>query len=320
MTAGTFRTFSDPEAFYPAIRARRVDGVVTERGQFQADLTRVDFRRLLMQRANEHLARVWNVETTPQRASFIFATDQGQSAMHVSGLPLRAGSIIAWNSGFAGHHKSAAAGSWGSMSLKLEDFSTSSETVLGRLLPAPSGFCLIRPPELLMKRLLDLHETAGHLARTTPDRIANPEVNRAIEQALIEALMSCLSGGDMAEPRSAASNRGKVLRRLEQVLEANPEQALYMGELCAAVGASYPTLRACCHEHLGMSPKRYLWLRRMDLARRALRRAAPKVATVTEIATGYGFWELGRFSVAYRSLFGEPPSVTLHRPPENSAS
>ena len=104
------------------------------------------------------------------------------------------------------------------------------------------------------------------------------------------------------------------------VLEANPEQALYMGEICAAVGASYPTLRACCHEHLGMSPKRYLWLRRMDLARRALRRADPEVATVTEIATGYGFWELGRFSVAYRSLFGKSPSVTLHRPPENSAS
>jgi AraC-like DNA-binding protein len=37
-------------------------------------------------------------------------------------------------------------------------------------------------------------------------------------------------------------------------------------------------------------------------------------ATVTEIATTHGFWELGRFSVEYRGLFGESPSTSLRRP------
>jgi AraC-like DNA-binding protein len=66
-----------------------------------------------------------------------------------------------------------------------------------------------------------------------------------------------------------------------------------------------------------MSPIRYLWLRRMHLAHRALRAADPAASTVTEIATNHGFWELGRFSVAYRSLFGESPSASLHRPSED---
>jgi len=69
---------------------------------------------------------------------------------------------------------------------------------------------------------------------------------------------------------------------------------LYMPELAAQVGASYWTLRDCCLEYLGMSPKRYLSMRRMNLARRALRNAEAQRTTVTEIASDYGFWELGR--------------------------
>ena len=119
------------------------------------------------------------------------------------------------------------------------------------------------------------------------------------------------------ESSRAHHRHAEIMRRLEAVLEANPDRTLYAAELCAATGASDRTLRACCQEHLGMSPMRYLWLRRMHLARRGLRVANPAATTVTEIATNYGFWELGRFSVAYRSLFGESPSAALRRRPED---
>jgi hypothetical protein len=29
-------------------------------------------------------------------------------------------------------------------------------------------------------------------------------------------------------------------------------------EFCVAVGVPYPALRACCQEHLGISPRRHL--------------------------------------------------------------
>jgi AraC-like DNA-binding protein len=89
---------------------------------------------------------------------------------------------------------------------------------------------------------------------------------------------------------------------------------MYLADICSAVGASERTLRACCEERLGMGPIRYLWLRRMHLARRALLGADPATATVTRIATDHGFWELGRFSVAYQVLFGESLSASLRKP------
>jgi AraC family ethanolamine operon transcriptional activator len=32
---------------------------------------------------------------------------------------------------------------------------------------------------------------------------------------------------------------------------------------------------------------------------------------VTDIPTEFGFWELGRFAVNFRQIFGESPSATL---------
>jgi AraC-like DNA-binding protein len=163
-----------------------------------------------------------------------------------------------------------------------------------------------------MNRLLRLHKAAGQLAGTTPDILAHPEVAKAIEQELIGLMVRCLT--DRASERTPpAHERLPVMRRFERVLEASSGKPLHLAELCAAIGVSARTLRHHCMRHLGMSPHRYLLLRRMSLARRALALADPNTRTVTEVATEHGFWELGRFSVAFRKLFGESPSATLRQ-------
>jgi transcriptional regulator GlxA family with amidase domain len=103
------------------------------------------------------------------------------------------------------------------------------------------------------------------------------------------------------------------MRRFNEYLEAHSGRPLYITEICAGIGVAERTLRASCEEHLGMGPIRYLTLRRMHIVRRALQRADSSNSTVTRIVTDHGFWELGRFSVAYRELFGESPSETSRK-------
>jgi AraC-like DNA-binding protein len=184
-----------------------------------------------------------------------------------------------------------------------------------RQLKSPTNIRILRPSAPLLSRLLALHKAAGDLAATAPDILANPQVARSMEQALIRAMVACLTHPDTNDRQHSTRIRLAVMQRFEQMLEAHSDEPLHVTDICAGIGVSERTLRLHCQEHLGMSPHRYLWLRRMNLVHRALTRAEATARTVTAIANDYGFAELGRFAVSYRRLFGESPSATLRRPP-----
>jgi AraC-like DNA-binding protein len=318
MPSSATRAFTDPDIYFAGIRNLQIDGVITKRGEFRAESTRIDLQRLWMHRFDEDLPRIMRITPSGKRSLILFATDPHQPTMQVSGIETSQHQIAMFGLDRPYYLRSSATCGWGTMSLTPEDLAAVSEAIIGRPLMPPSFPRWTKPPAPVASRLLQLHEAAGHLAKTTPDILAKPEVARAVEEALVEAMILCLTEGHSDDVRNVHRHRATVMRRLEEVLTSTPDRPLYMPQLCTTVGASYTTLRDCCQEYLGMSPKRYLWLRRMHLVRRVLKSADAEKTTVTEIATDYGFWELGRFAGAYRSLFGEPPSAALHRPPEDS--
>jgi len=162
-----------------------------------------------------------------------------------------------------------------------------------------------------MARLVRLHAEVGRLAEDAPHVIANPATARGLEQSLIEAMVACLDQADDHEDSAARRRHQLIMRRFHRFLEKNPETVLYLPEICARIGVSARTLLMCCHEYLGMGPKRYLLLRHMHLVRRALQTATPDTATVTGILTRHGVWQFGRCAGRYKLMFGENPSNTL---------
>jgi len=307
--------FTDPDEYYASIGG--FEGIVTARGDYHAKLTSVNFSRLWMSRGEDSLARICTFTPPSGRTEILFGTDQDQPAQQIAGMERPFDKVTAISIGSSYHVRTSAACRWGAMSLPSADLATLGLAISGRQLMPPSFTHHIKPSTSAFLRLRHLHEAAGHLARKTPDILAKPEVARALEEALGEAVVLCLAGAEPADVRSAHIHHARIVRRFEEALHANSNGSVYMSELCAAVGTSYSTLRDCCQEYFGMSPKQYLWLRRMHLARRDLCRADPEKTSVTEIATDYGFWELGRFAVAYRTLFGESPSTALRRPPDD---
>jgi AraC family ethanolamine operon transcriptional activator len=105
----------------------------------------------------------------------------------------------------------------------------------------------------------------------------------------------------------------QIVDRIEALLRSDRGEQLHVDDLCRVAAVSERTLRNAFRKVHGVSPYRFLRGFRMTQARQALMAAGARRGTVTEVAMQFGFLELGRFSVDYRSAFGECPSTTLRR-------
>mgnify|MGYP002403375944 CR=1 FL=1 len=143
-------------------------------------------------------------------------------------------------------------------------------------------------------------------------------------EALIPALLTerlteiAASARGAAAPMSLHEAARLVRRSCEVVLDQSLD-ALTAADLAAALGIPMSQLTAAFKVGVGLSPAQWMRQQRLGGARRALTRARPGEATVSEIAMAWGFWHLGRFADYYQRQFGERPSDTLQRSGATSA-
>ncbi|WIB35459.1 AraC family transcriptional regulator [Curtobacterium sp. MCJR17_043] len=114
--------------------------------------------------------------------------------------------------------------------------------------------------------------------------------------------------------RAAVTGSGPEHQRLRRALDyvqAHAREPIGTPEIAAAAGLSPRGLQQSLRRHLDQTPGELLRSVRLDGALHELRRAERDETSVADIARGWGFGHLGRFSAAYRSRFGELPSDTL---------
>ncbi|WP_235435748.1 helix-turn-helix transcriptional regulator [Mycobacterium sp. EPa45] len=103
-----------------------------------------------------------------------------------------------------------------------------------------------------------------------------------------------------------------LVRRAIDYIQANCARDISMGDIAAAINVTPRAVQYMFRRHLDTTPMAYLRRVRLERAHRDLLAADPSHDTVSAIAIGWGFAHTGRFSQAYRTEFGESPSVTLH--------
>ena len=172
---------------------------------------------------------------------------------------------------------------------------------------------VFRPAANAARRFASLSERAREITRMPAGIRAATQAACGFTEEVTRALLGCLAGDNAGGGPEFTGRRTRIVSKFLEAIEAGLEEPVYLTDVCRTLGVSARTLRGCCQEALSMSPHRFLTLRRLRLARRALSCGDPSTTSVTRIATDLGFWELGRFSVTYRTAFGESPSATLKR-------
>jgi AraC-like DNA-binding protein len=305
------QVYDDAESYAAALRPAAVQITVTQPGQFAANLTDLALEHVSLRRCEEILARIAHVELAPGNAVFTFLAGAGHGVFF-AGNELQRNAIVRHAAGRDYYQRTMGHAPLASISLHLDDLAD---------LQAATGFDA-RPPRCsmtmlpsahAMQRLQRLHAVAIALVAHAPEVLRQPGAAHGLEQSLIEALHDCLDATCQVQDSVGQLGHEGIMRRFAEALEASSGITMFLPEICAAIGVSARTLRACCHEHLGMGPKHFLMLRSMNLVRHALLAADNEISTVTQLATEFGFWELGRFAVTYRELYGEAPSATLRR-------
>ena len=102
------------------------------------------------------------------------------------------------------------------------------------------------------------------------------------------------------------------VKRVESFIQDHAGESITIEELAQVAQTSIRSVFAGFRKYRATTPMKYLRSVRLDNVHRDLLAASPG-ASVTEIATRWGFVQLGRFSAEYKARFGRLPSETLRR-------
>lgn len=239
----------------------------------------------------------------PDAAAVVFVALAAKPGLTIGSTPIRAGDIVRCPAGEVFDAVLPGGTRWVAMQSR-------SPSRPGVVVPQT----VIRPASRARRALVDAMErlfAAMQGGGDHPDgghRCVQPAAD--VAAALRHGLET---GASIEHPSHTVIRNERRVRTALHYMDARLDEQLTTEMVCEAVGVSQRTLGYAFQKTIGIAPMTYFRARRFTAARKALLRAGRMGRqTVTAIAMEFGFWHLGRFSVEYRSRFGESPSESLH--------
>jgi AraC-like DNA-binding protein len=311
MPAVTTSTFTDSTSYAAAFPDGVVNLVFDRDRDFRARLTLAELPRLHITHCEENLRRVAYLALTEKRA-VLSLNMRRTTPLFYKGTELGSDEIIFHCLGDQFHQRTDGASEWAYLSLTPALLSAYSRTLRGADLAPPAIGTIQKLSSPATARLRSLLAKLRRLIQATPHILAHNEVARSVEHDILQTLIPALGVSVLQDHRGALQRHASAVLSLELELAANPMRKFRTSDFCASIQIRERALQRCCSKILGMGPRRYERLRRLNCVRAALQTAG-RSTRIGEVASSFGFRELGRFAAEYRKVFGECPSATLSR-------
>lgn len=298
----------DADALSEAVRSSSLEHMQLERGDFRAELKHINLGRLTID-SGCYTRKLIARGDFPAGKIILGCVLDSREEGCINGFRFRHNDVVIFPEGSELDYILPADTSWCAIQL--------SETLLEE-----AGCAGIRPNRIsvlpgnwrfaqLISSLITGRspDSAASVARTGLLHLANEENLLGH----IRQVLNCYTGEDFNIRRPSLYNRMAIIRQFEHTVRERIDTVIRIPELCTELGVSDRVLEYLFKEEIGMTPKQYSNLLRLNVIRQQLLQGNAESQTIKQIARRYGISHLGRFAADYLRQFGELPSDTLRR-------
>jgi AraC-like DNA-binding protein len=300
----------DPENLLEVIRDGRFDHRLLEGGSFEVRHRRIVFGNSSVDCGDYSPAFAVNGQFSSDQICLGF-TPRTEKPAWCNGFSVAKGEILCFTEGAELQFRNAPRTTWQALLIDRHELQEVATILTGRPLELPErGTTNFKAPDrassltsVIQAALSDLAD-AGGLTGPAAANLCEEIVNEFVRASASTDKSSHKSQRDFAGYRFAA------MRRAEEFLREHMDIPFSSRGLCSATRMSERSIEMLFKEAYGISPRNWSQIARLNAARNDLLESDSEDVRVSDVAVRWGFFHFGRFSAAYRNLFGELPSIT----------
>jgi AraC-like DNA-binding protein len=301
----------DPETLLEVIRDGRFDHRLLEGGGFEIRHRRLVFGNSSFDRGDYSPAFAVNGQFSEHQVCLGF-TPRIERPAWCNGFNIGKGEIMCFAEGTELQFRNAPNTTWQVILVDRKELQEIATILTGQHLELPEkGTANFRACDDARSVSSTIELALTDLSN--PETLASPAANTLCEEIVNEFVRTIASTDDLSGRilTGFAGYRYEAMRRAEEYLREHMDRPFSSRALCQATHMSERSIEMLFKEVYGISPRTWSQLARLNAARQELLRADVRTVSVTGVATRWGFYHFGRFSAAYRRLFGEVPSATV---------
>jgi AraC-like DNA-binding protein len=301
----------DPENLLEVIRDGRFDHRLLEGGSFEVRHRRIIFGNSSLDCGDYAPAFAVNGQFSADQICLGF-TPRMEKAAWCNGFHVAKGEILCFTEGAELQFRNAPRTTWQALLIDRGELQEVATILTGRPLELPEGGTTNFKAPDQARNLTSVIQ--GALSDLADSEALSSSAATSLCEELVNEFVRATAYTDQPSrknQRDFAGYRFTAMRRAEEFLREHMDAPFSSRGLCGATRMSERSIEMLFKEAYGISPRAWSQIVRLNAARQELLDGHGEDVRVSDVAVRWGFFHFGRFSAAYRNLFGELPSATV---------